>query len=103
MTDGGDEPLSAYMVAYTATDQDEAVVLAGRVELAVPPVEIIRGDLVSDEGRWKEVGSVDLPRDESGTYVYFIEATPGYKRLEYPDLRERVVWRRLAGDTDDVG
>lgn len=97
------EPLSEYMSAYSAPAQNTDVVLDGRVEVSVPPPEIIRGDLVWDEGRWKEAEEVVLLGRESGTYVYFIEGTPGYVRLEYTDLRERAVWRRVSEAADDAG
>lgn len=98
----GDWVLSRFMKAYTALKQDSNILLDKRRRTFVPPAAIIPGDLVRDQGRFKQVERVSEEDSEASTYVYFIDATPGFKRLQYPGRPDAVVWRLESAFSDDA-
>lgn len=102
-TDRETAPPSTYMTAYTAARQDEAVLLEGRECVSVPPPTIIPGDLVRDEARLKEVEQVVPPSGREGTFVYFMEGTRGFRRLEYSSSQKATVWRWASELADEAG
>lgn len=74
---GAGRALARFLAAYTADQQDSNVLLDGRRRAFVPPAEIIPGDLVRDQGRFKQVERVSEEDSEASTYVYFIKETRG--------------------------